>query len=387
VVDKIYQRVGNLDELIHSVKLPYNAWKVLFLVNNKLRTADIAELLDEDEAAVNASLERLVKEGIIEETTPPGTEEAESEPEAEMEAKEETLKIEEVAEPEEEAEPAHEIMEEEGVEEILADEPLIGEESEEIPAEQDVDTTELEEEAETDSEPAAEEEFPTEEEVPEEIIEPEAVQEENIEEVVEPEATPDAEAEAAAEPEADEKKPEDLPEEDIEINIVEEEDSATEEMAGLDVEFAEETETVAEAVEEEIPEEKAEDTADESSVDLGQKTILVIDDSIVIRKMVEIALEEETFNIQTAVSGKEGLEVIDKIKPNLVILDLMLPDIGGIDILKTIKASLGIPVIMLSGKDSPQMIENAKAEGADAFLPKPFKDEELLEKLKTLLSE
>ena len=53
--------------------------------------------------------------------------------------------------------------------------------------------------------------------------------------------------------------------------------------------------------------------------------------------------------------------------------------------LKTIKASLKIPVIMLSGKDSPQMVENAKNAGADAFLPKPFKDEDLKEKINTLL--
>ena len=77
----------------------------------------------------------------------------------------------------------------------------------------------------------------------------------------------------------------------------------------------------------------------------------MIDDSLVIRKMVEIALEDEDYNISTAVSGKEGLDSLDKINPDLVILDMMLPDINGIEILKTIKASKGIPVIMLSGKD------------------------------------
>ncbi|MCK5345899.1 MAG: response regulator, partial [Candidatus Heimdallarchaeota archaeon] len=122
-----------------------------------------------------------------------------------------------------------------------------------------------------------------------------------------------------------------------------------------------------------------------AEVKTGKRTILIVDDSIVIRKMVEIALEDEELVLKTAVSGRDGLDKIDSIKPDLVILDLMLPDINGIDILKTIKASLKIPVIMLSGKDSPQMVENAKNAGADAFLPKPFKDEDLKEKINTLL--
>jgi len=112
---------------------------------------------------------------------------------------------------------------------------------------------------------------------------------------------------------------------------------------------------------------------------------MVIDDSIVIRKMIEIALEEEDFNIVTAMSGKEGLESIEKENPNLVILDMMLPDMNGIDVLKTIKNEKKLPVIMLSGKDSPQLIESAKEIGVDDFLPKPFRDEELVEKVKTLI--
>ena len=79
------------------------------------------------------------------------------------------------------------------------------------------------------------------------------------------------------------------------------------------------------------------------------------------------------------------MQLLDQENPNLVILDMMLPDMNGIDLLKTIKASKGIPVIMLSGKDSPQLIETAKSVGADDFLPKPFRDEELVEKVKTLL--
>jgi CheY-like chemotaxis protein len=117
-----------------------------------------------------------------------------------------------------------------------------------------------------------------------------------------------------------------------------------------------------------------------------KKKIMVIDDSIVIRKMVEIALEGEDYLIHTATNAKEGMEGIEKINPNLIILDMMLPDMNGIEVLKKIKSSRKTPVIMLSGKDAPQLVESAKEVGVDDFLPKPFRDEELVEKIKTLLS-
>jgi len=164
----------------------------------------------------------------------------------------------------------------------------------------------------------------------------------------------------------------------IDIEGVEEEQEGDFDVSNLDVDFAEEvSEEPAPAPEK--PEEKPKEEK------TGAKTVLVIDDSIVIRKMVEIALEDENFSIATAVSGKDGLAMMDEKNPDLIILDLMLPDINGIDLLKTVKASKGIPVIMLSGKDSPQMVEKARAEGADAFLPKPFKDDELVEKIKELI--
>lgn len=116
------------------------------------------------------------------------------------------------------------------------------------------------------------------------------------------------------------------------------------------------------------------------------KKIMVIDDSIVIRKMIEIALEEENYHLINATSGKEGMDSFEKDKPDLIILDMMLPDMNGIDLLKKIKEKSDTPVIMLSGKDSPQLVENAKEVGVNDFLPKPFKDEELVEKVKNLIN-
>ena len=173
--------------------------------------------------------------------------------------------------------------------------------------------------------------------------------------------------------------------------VIEEEPAVEEAIADEEIVIEEEPaveETVAEEeiVIEEKPAEKAPaDDKEETPAPAGSKKILVVDDSIVIRKMVEIALENENFTIETAVSGKEALQKVDAVDPDLVILDIMLPDVSGIEILKAIKASKGLPVIMLSGKNSPQDIELAKAQGADDFAPKPFKEEELVEKIKALV--
>jgi len=355
-VDKQYNRVDNLDELIRSVKLPYLAWKVLFMVNKNTRIEEVGEVLEADDDAVSAAVSKLVEKGLIRPADEEDKEEAETAP-----AEEETEPIAE--------EPVEEAVEEE-VEE---------------PAEAEEEPAFAEEEEATESAAAEVEEESAEDEGEEALDEliAEAEEEGLGEETAEEE--PQAEAAEVAEEESTEEEAAGEDEEKIEINIPEDDaqDDISQEME-FNFNLSDEEEAgggEAEVAEEEPPAEE------EPEVDTSDyKKILVIDDSLVIRKMVEIALEEEELKIETAVSGKEGLDIIDRLNPDLVILDMMLPDINGIEILKTIKASKGIPVIMLSGKDSPQMIENAKAEGAEEFLPKPFKDDDLVDKVKKLIS-
>lgn len=143
------------------------------------------------------------------------------------------------------------------------------------------------------------------------------------------------------------------------------------------------SEATAEAVEEVAP------PADEATaVDVATaQTILVVDDSVVIRKMVEIALENESYNIISVATGKEALSYLDENTPDIIILDIMLSDVNGLDVLKAIKASKQIPVVMLSAKDTPRETSKAKQLGADDFIPKPFKDEELVGKIKELIKQ
>jgi CheY-like chemotaxis protein len=371
-VKKNYKRAENIDELIHSVKLPYLAWKVLFLIGEQITPQKISEILEESENAVSEALVLLEKEKMVvsavseeEKKAEPKVEEKKREEKAELkpktEAAKEESKTEEIKAEQEPVKPVKEEAVLETAEEMTEDEApeLLMDLDDDSPdvSESDLLSGELEEHLGEETKEAEISEIP---ETPEIEI---ADEKETV-----------VEQEKPSEPQGKEKTV---------IELEEKEDSEDETIdLGIDFDTPEEEKPASAPA----AEEKAAPVAEEKTVSKsGQATILVIDDSIVIRKMVEIALEDADYHIESAVNGKAGLELADKVDPKLVIVDLMLPDINGIDILKTIKASRGVPVIMLSGKDTPQMIEKAKAEGADEFLPKPFKDEELVEKINNLL--
>jgi CheY-like chemotaxis protein len=406
-VEKAYKRIDKMETKIQSAKLPYNAWKVLFVLDKESSAEEIASLLGEEVSIVEQALERLAGAGLLE-----TAEVLEKATEAEITdvVAEETMEAPEV-----------QVQEEPKVEQP-EEEPAIWPEVEPVADEEEQPEVVVEEKssAETIEEPDLEKvEEPAQETVPEKMEEPEETAAEKIDDLIteiepvsapeedlsseidlEPEKTTDTKETVSEElvseeqlveetvdkgtPDEEAEKPaetimDSFPSDDFDVVIPTEPDTPTEEKESLDVDFELQQPVLSEEAEAPAPE--AEPTAQE-----GKKTILVIDDSIVIRKMVEIALEDEDeIAIETSVSGKEGLNKLDEVNVDLVILDMMLPDISGVDILKTIKASKGIPVIILSGKDSPQLVEKAKSEGADEFLPKPFKDDELVEKIKNLL--
>ena len=80
------------------------------------------------------------------------------------------------------------------------------------------------------------------------------------------------------------------------------------------------------------------------------KKILVIDDEIAIRDLIELVLRRENYDVQTAEDGKTGLHLLESFQPDLVVLDLMLPDCSGYDLCKEITGKRAVPVIMLSAK-------------------------------------
>lgn len=114
-------------------------------------------------------------------------------------------------------------------------------------------------------------------------------------------------------------------------------------------------------------------------------TILVIDDEVQIRRLLEIILSSNGYNISEAASGKEGMTVAANNNPSLIILDLGLPDMDGIEMLKKIRIWYSRPIIILSVKNSEDDIIRALDNGANDYLTKPFRTGELLARIRVAL--
>lgn len=119
-----------------------------------------------------------------------------------------------------------------------------------------------------------------------------------------------------------------------------------------------------------------------------EKTILVVEDEKSIRILFEMRLKVSHFRVLTAGDGEEALAVIREKKPDLVILDLMLPKITGYELCKMIKfdeALKSIPVIILSALHSQMDRDRASEAGADAYFVKGFELDLLIVKINQLL--
>jgi two-component system KDP operon response regulator KdpE len=113
--------------------------------------------------------------------------------------------------------------------------------------------------------------------------------------------------------------------------------------------------------------------------------ILVIDDEIQIRRLLQITLEAAGYKVHLAASGEEGLRQAAAVRPEIIILDLGLPDADGIDVLKKMREWAEIPILILSVRASEQDIVAALDAGADDYLTKPFRTGELLARVRAAL--
>ena len=115
------------------------------------------------------------------------------------------------------------------------------------------------------------------------------------------------------------------------------------------------------------------------------ETILIIDDEVQIRRLLEITLSSNGFKISEAATGKDGLIAAATQHPQLIILDLGLPDADGIEILKKLREWYQKPIIILSVRNSEDDIINALDNGANDYLAKPFRTGELLARIRVAL--
>lgn len=122
---------------------------------------------------------------------------------------------------------------------------------------------------------------------------------------------------------------------------------------------------------------------------MNQKKVLIVDDELSILVPLKFLLEKNNYRVELAQSGKDALEKITESKPDLVLLDIMLPDLDGYEIFQMIRENPewdDIKVIYLSAKNRDVDIAKGLNLGVDAYITKPFSNAELLEKIQTLIS-
>jgi len=113
-----------------------------------------------------------------------------------------------------------------------------------------------------------------------------------------------------------------------------------------------------------------------------QNVIVIIDDESQIRKILSITLEADNYKVIESSKGKDGIIAVANYHPQLVILDLGLPDEDGFSVLSEIRTWSSVPVIILSVKNSEEDIVRALDMGADDYITKPFNSSELLARIR-----
>ena len=115
------------------------------------------------------------------------------------------------------------------------------------------------------------------------------------------------------------------------------------------------------------------------------KKVLLIEDEPQIARFVQLELQHEGYDVTLAYDGREGLEVFKASSFDVVLLDIMLPSLNGIEVLRRIRFTSSVPIIMLTARDSVMDKVSGLDNGADDYITKPFAIEELLARLRSVL--
>lgn len=118
---------------------------------------------------------------------------------------------------------------------------------------------------------------------------------------------------------------------------------------------------------------------------MQNNTILIVDDDYNICDLVRMYLEKEGFTTEIATDGKVAIEKFKYISPQLIVLDLMLPGIDGLEVCREIRKSSTVPIIMLTAKDDTFDKVLGLELGADDYMAKPFEPRELVARVKAVL--
>ncbi len=121
---------------------------------------------------------------------------------------------------------------------------------------------------------------------------------------------------------------------------------------------------------------------------ISKKRLLLVEDEMDLAEMVKMRLEANSYDVLTAYDGQEALDKARKEKPDLIILDLMLPKIDGYKVCRMLKFDekyKAIPIIMFTARAQEADKKLAEEVGADAYITKPFEPQALLDKINELL--
>ena len=113
--------------------------------------------------------------------------------------------------------------------------------------------------------------------------------------------------------------------------------------------------------------------------------ILIVEDEEKLARFVELELKHEGYEVIKATNGRIGLEIAEQGKVDLVLLDVMLPEINGLEVLRRLRRVSNIPIIMLTARDAVMDKVSGLDAGADDYITKPFAIEELLARIRTAL--
>lgn len=115
------------------------------------------------------------------------------------------------------------------------------------------------------------------------------------------------------------------------------------------------------------------------------KKILVVDDEKTISDIIKFNLDKEGYEVYTAYDGKEALEQVAAVEPDLILLDVMLPKVAGLDVVREVRKTRDTPIIMVTAKDTEIDKVLGLEMGADDYVTKPFSNRELVARVKANL--
>jgi len=117
----------------------------------------------------------------------------------------------------------------------------------------------------------------------------------------------------------------------------------------------------------------------------AEPLILAVDDEVGIQRLIKLELSSQGFRVVTASEGEEALRLAEQQRPDIAVLDIVMPDMSGLEVMRKLRERTGIPIILLTAKDNDADKVRGLELGADDYLVKPFNPEELSARVRAVL--